>query len=114
MKQANNLFAQGDVILKRIDAIPADAKKQARKKGQPVIVTHSETGHHHIVAHPKAQMFAHPTNPLIGYLKLSAGSKLEHLRDFDTHETVEIEEAGCFEVRRQREFTPEGFRQVAD
>ena len=38
---------------------------------------------------------------------------LEHLRSFDTHETIKLP-VGTFEIRRQREYTPEGWRRVED
>jgi hypothetical protein len=38
---------------------------------------------------------------------------LEHLRDHDTHEPI-LFEKGTYHVRRQREYTPEGFRKVED
>ena len=36
-----------------------------------------------------------------------------HLRDFHTHETVRLPR-GVYEVRRQEEYTPQGWRRVAD
>ena len=38
---------------------------------------------------------------------------LEHHRSIDTHEALEIK-PGIYEIRRQREYTPQGFRRVAD
>ena len=38
---------------------------------------------------------------------------LEHLRSTDTHETLRLE-PGIWEVRRQREYSPEGWRRAAD
>ncbi len=38
---------------------------------------------------------------------------LEHLRSFDTHETVRLD-PGVWEVRRQKEYSPEGWRRAAD
>jgi hypothetical protein len=38
---------------------------------------------------------------------------LRHLRQQDTHETLKIA-PGIYEVRRQREYTPEGWRRAAD
>jgi len=38
---------------------------------------------------------------------------LEHLRSFDTHETIKIP-PGIFEIRRQREWVPEGWRRIQD
>ena len=40
-------------------------------------------------------------------------SILEHLRSFDTHEPI-LFEKGAYQVRRQREYIPEGFRRVED
>lgn len=49
----------------------------------------------------------------LSYLRVSGETTLEHLRDFDTHEPLSLP-PGNYEVRRQREYTPEGWRQVAD
>ena len=38
---------------------------------------------------------------------------LEHLRTFDTHETLAIP-PGVYELRRQREAVPEGWRRAQD
>ena len=40
-------------------------------------------------------------------------AQLEHLREFDKHEPI-LFEPGVYHVRRQREYTPEGFRRVED
>jgi hypothetical protein len=107
-------FGQGDVAFFRIDAIPATATLVERKGNEPVIVTHSETGHHHVIEAPKVKMFNDPKNPLLSFLQVETDNAvLEHLRSHDTHEAVQIP-AGCWAVRRQREYTPEGWRQVQD
>jgi hypothetical protein len=38
---------------------------------------------------------------------------VEHLRSFDTHESISIG-PGNYEIRRQRENAPEGWRRAAD
>jgi len=38
---------------------------------------------------------------------------IEHHRLFDTHEAMEIK-PGIYEIHRQREYTPEGYRRAAD
>ena len=38
---------------------------------------------------------------------------IEHLRSFDTHESISIA-PGIYEIRRQREYTPEGWKRVED
>ena len=57
-------------------------------------------------------------DPMISYLEVieateEAEALLTHLRTFDTHETIGIP-VGKFEIRRQREYTPEGWRRVED
>lgn len=90
--------------------MPAEAGK--------FIVAHSETGHHHVIAErPGVQVYT-TDDPLVSYLQVIAATDetkalLEHLRDWDTHETISIG-AGCYELRRQREYAPEGWRRVED
>jgi hypothetical protein len=105
-----NFAAQGDVYFRRVQKLPKDLVKKAS-----LVVAHSETGHHH--AFPKGsnvELFA-TKDPLVCYLRVAGTetAKLEHLRPFDTHETIEFT-AGTYEVRRQREHTPDGWRQIQD
>lgn len=117
MKTFTNQCAQGDLYIRRIDAIPADARPMTAEKGN-FIVAHSETQHHHVIAErPGVQVFV-TDDPMISYLQVIDATEktetlLEHLRGHDTHETISIS-AGIYELRRQREYTPEGWRQVAD
>lgn len=117
MKTFENQAAQGDLLIRRIDAIPANAKPMKAEKGN-FIVAHSETGHHHVIAErPGVQVFL-TDDPMVSYLQVIDATEktdalLEHLRGHDTHETISIP-TGTFELRRQREYTPEGWRRVAD
>ena len=52
-------------------------------------------------------------NPLVSWLQVNRSTALDHLRPHDTHESIMFE-PGIYEVRRQREYTPEGFRRVED
>lgn len=118
MKTASKMAAQGDVLFRRVATIPKDAKPVERVKGAPIVVAHSETGHHHVVRDQAARFFT-TADPFVCFLSLESPSvDVEHLRPFDTHETVRLlgEPKGpsCFEVRRQREHTPEGWRMVQD
>jgi hypothetical protein len=118
MKTFQNICAQGDVLFIRRDAIPATASAAKPESGQ-VIVTHSETGHHHCMVldreldEPNVEMFSDNDNPLLAWLKINRPTALEHRREFDTHEPIMFE-PGIYEVRRQREYMPEGWRQVQD
>ena len=117
MKTATKMAAQGDVLFRRVPKVP-DGYKQAERKG-PLIVSHSETGHHHAIHDDNVRMME-PVNPgdgLVCYLQMD-GTHVDvvHHRSYDTHETIRLigMPGDVWEVRRQREHTPEGWRRVQD
>lgn len=116
-KRFSKICAQGDIMFVRINRLPAMAKKIHAEKGQ-YIVAHSENGGHHIIAEcPSVQYFT-TDNPMVSYLQVveatdEAEVLIEHLRSFDTHESIVIS-PGIYEIRRQREYTPEGWRKIND
>lgn len=117
MRTFKNQAAQGDLFIRRIDSLPENLALMATENGN-YIVAHSETGHHHAIE-AKANVKVFQTNdPLVSYLQVIEATEemetvLEHLRNFDTHESIAIP-PGNYEIRRQREYTPEGWRRVAD
>lgn len=119
MKTIKRFGAQGDVVLRRVPSMPKDVIETKREAGM-VVVTHSETGHHHAIKHDGVTMFEAPANPLVAYLSLDMGvdATVEHLRPYDTHETLKLlgnkTKKTVWEVRRQREHSPEGWRRVVD
>jgi hypothetical protein len=107
--------AQGDVLFTRIPELPKGAAfKEAKREGGLLVVAHSETGHHHGFYEPSAKLFEVPNDPFTCYLQLGGDCQLTHLRPHDTHEAILFGGGGFFEVRRQREYTPEGYRMVMD
>jgi len=113
MKIVTDLPAfQGDLCVFRIDEIPANATS-AKPDGDVYIVAHSETGHHHVIERPKAEVFEAADDAFVAYVRSLGDAKIEHKRAFDTHETIMLP-AGNYEIRRQRESAPEGFRRAAD
>lgn len=116
MKTIQDMGAQGDVLFRRIPKLPADVTEQ--KTDGPIVVAHSETGHHHTVDNAEARLFDKATrDPMICYLQLASDcADVVHHRPHDTHETLRL--AGgvgaVYEVRRQEEYTPEGWRRVED
>jgi hypothetical protein len=114
MKTFVNQAAQGDLFIRRIDSLPNGLSKIKPEKGR-YIVAHSETGHHHVIEASKGVALFRGEDPLVAYLRVIGQTEvtLEHLRNFDTHEALVIP-GGTYEIRRQREYTPEGWRQVAD
>ena len=112
MKKVKNMAAQGDVMFIRVNEIPDDAVAAQVENGK-FIVAHSETGHNHVIDSRNAQMLIDKTNEFIAYVKISKPTEVEHQRSFDKHESLLLA-PGNYQVRRQREYLPEGFRRVAD
>ena len=112
-----NSCAQGDLYIRRIGALPDGVKPATAERGS-YIVAFSETHHHHeIKARPNVKLYT-TDDPMVSYLEVIEATDetetlLEHLRSFDTHETIKIP-PGIFEIRRQREYTPEGWRRIQD
>ena len=114
--------AQGDVYISRVQDIPKGLISAMPENGR-IVVTHSETGHDHVMqvdrakGEPAVEMFNEKDNPLISWLKVNRPTTLEHLRPYDTHESI-LFNPGSYKVHRQREYTLEpnsnGFRQVYD
>lgn len=108
-----NCAAQGDLYISRIEALPEGLVAATPAEGR-YIVAHSETGHHHVVEAAGCEYF--PTDdPMTAYLRVIDATEvtLKHLRAFDTHAPLTIG-PGIYRIRRQREYTPEGWRRVAD
>ena len=107
--------AQGDVLLIPVAALPATGHKAVSAENGAYIVTHSETGHHHVVKErPNVTMFNDTMDLFRSWLVIEGEpAELEHLRSFDTHESLVLE-PGVYEVRRQQVYTPEGWRRAAD
>ncbi len=108
----NNPCFQGDLMIRRIDIIPTDAKETNPENGRHILA-HSESGHHHVIDSHAARKFIDETNSFIAYLDVASDTVLEHLRDFDTHEP-HLLTPGRYEVRNAREYTPEGWRRSTD
>jgi hypothetical protein len=107
------LGAQGDCLFRRIEALPAGVQEVERTG--PLVVAHSETGHHHQVEDMATRHFEHATrDPMICFLQVTGeGAEVVHKRPFDTHATIMLA-PGFWEVRRQEEYTPAGWRRVED
>ena len=114
MKTFKNCAAQGDLLLVRVNEVPVSFAK-TESLNNKFIVAHSETGHHHVVEDRNVEYYTNPEDEMKAYLVVQGiiGAQLAHLRDFDTHETLLIPQ-GILELRRQREYTPQGWRRVED
>lgn len=114
MRRFNRIAAQGDIMIIKIAELPTDADlTEVQPEGQNLIVTHSETGHHHVMEREAATMFECKDKELEAFLVVHREAELKHLRPHDTHESIMFG-PGTYKIRRQREYTPEGYRRVAD
>ena len=103
---------QGDIAIELVDEMPSGCSAIQPEHGQHV-VAHSETGHHHFVEAAQARFYG-TADPLICYLTVSEKfADLVHNRPSHAHETWRLP-AGTYRIRRQREWTPEGWRRVED
>jgi len=119
------VFAQGDVILERVEDIEPKPEQivKPEKNGAIVLAEGEVTGHLHAI-YGGAIMFRDdalargvPEDLYIGHVKVaSAGAVLEHGTgpgQKGDHDPVEIP-AGTYRARRQREYHAGEARRVAD
>ena len=117
MKTFKNCAAQGDVYILRVKSLPTNVKLANPENGK-FILAHSETGHHHVMEASPNVMFYESDTPLVSYLEVieatdAAEAFLEHLRSYDTHESIKFD-VGIYKVVNGRESAPEGWRKVSD
>ena len=116
MKTFNRMAAQGDFIIMRVDSLPDNLEPYAPEQNV-YVVAHSETGHNHVMERTHVAAYkpkAVAESDLFElFLVVSEDTKIEHLRSHDTHEALLVP-PGTYKIRRQREYTPEGFRKAAD
>lgn len=104
---------QGDCYLIPIKAIPLDAKQISAENGV-YIVTHSESGHHHVVKdRPDIQMYS-GMDMFRDFLNVGdEPAVLEHLRDHHTH-APQVVAPGAWLIQRQAAYTPQGWERARD
>lgn len=106
MKTFKKFAAQGEIRIKKIDRLP-DGLRPVCAVDNNFVIGHSETGHHHVIKErPGVQVFEAtrdvPAGMRVLYALLEESADLEHLRDYDTHETVR-HDPGMYEFRIGRE-----------
>lgn len=113
MITVQNQAAQGDILLTKVRSLPGgDLTVEGLRADGQLVLARSSTAHHHVV---EGEARIHQTSdPLTSYLVVEGEhADVVHLRPHDTHETLRLP-TGVWEVRRQREWTPEGWRRVED
>ena len=99
-------YRQGDVFLQRIAKIPAGEKK-VRENG--VLAYGEVTGHSHAVMDKKAAQVYELDGGLILSVTADGGVSIGH----EEHETITVPK-GDYKVTIQRQYAPDGIRNVAD
>lgn len=104
------MYRQGDVLIIPIKHLPSGLEPVKRESGR-IILAHGEvTGHAHAIKDHEAALFRDPKLAAI-FMNVSSegGVSLEH----EEHGTIGIP-AGNYQIVRQREYSPEAIRNVAD
>lgn len=103
-------YRQGDVLIERIAQRPDGLKPVERDKGRLVLAYGEVTGHAHVVE-GEAELFAAEDLQEMDdrFLRVEKEAQVVH----EEHGTIPLP-PGDYRVRRQREYSPERIRQVAD
>jgi hypothetical protein len=116
MKTFERIAAQGDFIIMKISELP-ETLVPMQPRGSHYVIAHSETGHDHVMLMDRVKAYTKPDiqdkDLYELFLSVEAPAEIEHMRSFDTHETLLVP-PGNYIVKRQREYVPEGFRRAAD
>lgn len=113
MITVNEIAAQGDLLIQRVDTIP-DSAIEAQPVDGKHIAAHSETGHHHWLHASVGKMFREPSDPLVCYLQVTDDfADFVHARTHDTHETIRVKK-GNYKLTNQQEYGPQGWQRAAD
>lgn len=101
----NELYRQGDVLIRRIGKVPSGP----RKPQQDGCLAYGEvTGHAHRVSDLQEAELFHVGDGM--YLSVGEnGVSIQH----EEHSTINLP-PGNYEIVRQREYSPEAIRNVAD
>lgn len=108
------MVRQGDVLITRVDEIPADAKKRPREGGLVILARGEATGHHHSFGSARVCMYAVADefdSAGSGWIQVKGnGAVLRH----QEHAPISVP-PGNYRVIRQREYRPAELpRMVAD
>ena len=116
-----NIIRQGDVLMKRTRKKPSTAAKVVLDKGRTILAYGEVTGHAHevvIAAPPPTRRRTRDDIPAQQLFEEADGTRLLVVQGpavlrHEEHSPLNIP-AGTYEVIQQREYTPQGLRNVAD
>lgn len=115
-------YRQGDVLLIPIssDEVPATAAPVARENGKAILAHGEVTGHHHAVLDRDVDLVGIPADgeQLVTADQATELYLLVHGAEavalvHQEHDTISVD-PGAYKVVRQKEYSPEEVRRVAD
>ena len=102
MKKKWNQVAQGEILITRIDELPAGLTEVTPDNGV-FVAGHSESGHHHVVDAERGVRYFRSSHPLVDFMSVGeVPTHLRHLRSFDTHKSHDFSH-GFYQIDRQQE-----------
>lgn len=101
-------YRQGDVLIEQIAQLPQGLKRQKGKNGRIILARGEATGHHHSVDIDQGDWWKSPDDAQ-QFLSVTEEAEVTH----QEHAPILLP-PGEYRVRRQREYTPEAIRNVAD
>lgn len=104
-------YRQGDVLIERVDAIPPAAlPSPATLQARWILAEGEVTGHtHSIDAEEATLLLLELDNQMDMYLRVHTATQVTH----EEHGPITLA-PGDYRVGRQREYSPEDIRRVAD
>jgi hypothetical protein len=101
--------AQGDLLIVRVDAIPAGVAHEEAESGRLILARGEATGHHHSLPHTRGVALFRDAAPGTLYFRAEAPVTLDH----QEHSTITFA-PGTYKVTRQRTYHAGMARRVVD
>lgn len=115
------MFRQGDVLIEEIETLPRGESSEVPREGGRVILAHGEvTGHAHALTDPSAVLmsFKLPMPAPVGGVTLTTEERVLKVGKLSTlsheeHGPIDLP-PGKYRITIQRQWEPNGFRNVVD
>lgn len=102
------MYRQGDVLVEKVNKMPKNVEKIEIEKNRIVLAYGESTGHAHAI-HSKNVIMIKCKETNAVFLIVQKECELVH----EEHSTIKLP-VGDYKVTRQREYSPERIRYVAD
>ena len=104
------MYRQGDVLIVPVAGLPKGLERVSREGGCVVLAHGEVTGHAHAIRDSRAALFR---DPKLAAMFLNVTGDAPVALEHEEHGMIELP-PGNYRLIRQREYTPEAIRNVAD